>query len=499
MAETLINTNQNQLNNQNGSYVELIKNTQQAKVNLTTALVNKGADVSSSSTFTDLVNATNNLTVNNSPTMEVGNVYSSVSTSYYANHNTNSIIINNNKGRFMVATNTENTVTFFNITPSLYNNVNTDSDINVTGNRKSFTITAKSSPSNWIRKFYMNEDGSKLWAFTNTNTNSIAEYVVDYSGVTDSVPAANITVTLNKTYTIATTLSQGRGVIAVNEEKKKMLISSTTGSSYNFTNSLYMVDYSEGDTDLVATSISNTLSNGANSSPICTLTKDVFYYGNANETGTVYFVKIDWDNDEVDLMKTYDNVYNYNSYEEISHAITINNKPAVCFTQLYYNSVYKQRLVILFLDDFTEITSDYIDIYSIPATAPIGSQAKYMNSCNEYFDGDYLYLCGGSDGVYYKVNLQNMNIETYNCLNIIDIAITSVTNPRRTPITSSKSIFLPQTNNMLFFRIEGYVYKNTISSGYLLGFRYNNVTYIPAGYSNSKIKLPEPEVLVEDN
>ena len=153
----------------------------------------------------------------------------------------------------------------------------------------------------------------------------------------------------------------------------------------------------------------------------------------------------------------------------------------------------------MFLDDFTEITSDYIDIYSIPATAPIGSQAKYMNSCNEYFDGDYLYLSGGSEGVYYKVNLQNMNIETYNCLNTIDIAINATTGARRTPITSSKSIFLPQTNNMLFFRIEGYVYKNTISSNYLLGFIYNNVTYIPAGYSNSKIKVQEPEMLVEDN
>ena len=54
MSETLINTNQNQLNNDDASFVEFIQQTQEGKENLTQAIINKGGNVSNSSTYDQL-------------------------------------------------------------------------------------------------------------------------------------------------------------------------------------------------------------------------------------------------------------------------------------------------------------------------------------------------------------------------------------------------------------------------------------------------------------
>ena len=61
MSETLINTNQNQLNNDDASFVELIQQTQEGKANLTQAIIDKGGNVSNSSTYDQLAQAINGL------------------------------------------------------------------------------------------------------------------------------------------------------------------------------------------------------------------------------------------------------------------------------------------------------------------------------------------------------------------------------------------------------------------------------------------------------
>ena len=63
MAETLINVNQNQLNTETGSFVELIKSTQEGKEAITTALVNKGIDATSDQTLTSMAGGINQLLV----------------------------------------------------------------------------------------------------------------------------------------------------------------------------------------------------------------------------------------------------------------------------------------------------------------------------------------------------------------------------------------------------------------------------------------------------
>lgn len=61
MSETLLNTNQNQLNNDDGSFVELIQTVQNGKAKLAQAIIDKGSNISVNSTLDQMTQAVNNL------------------------------------------------------------------------------------------------------------------------------------------------------------------------------------------------------------------------------------------------------------------------------------------------------------------------------------------------------------------------------------------------------------------------------------------------------
>lgn len=63
MSETLLNTNQNQLNNDDGSFVELIQTVQNGKAKLAQAIIDKGGNVSVASSYDQMAQAVNNLQV----------------------------------------------------------------------------------------------------------------------------------------------------------------------------------------------------------------------------------------------------------------------------------------------------------------------------------------------------------------------------------------------------------------------------------------------------
>lgn len=63
MSETLLNTNQNQLNNDDGSFVELIQTVQNGKAKLVQAIIDKGGNVSVASSYDQMAQAVNNLQV----------------------------------------------------------------------------------------------------------------------------------------------------------------------------------------------------------------------------------------------------------------------------------------------------------------------------------------------------------------------------------------------------------------------------------------------------
>lgn len=63
MSETLLNTNQNQLNNDDGSFVELIQTVQNGKAKLAQAIIDKGGNISVASSYDQMAQAVNNLQV----------------------------------------------------------------------------------------------------------------------------------------------------------------------------------------------------------------------------------------------------------------------------------------------------------------------------------------------------------------------------------------------------------------------------------------------------
>lgn len=112
MAETLLNLNQNNLDTQDASFVELINSTQIGKREIAQALIDKGADVTANSSLSDMASAANNLIVQSEASFECGFIPKEVKYGSNVNFDTtwnggqfsyckflngNLIIFNNNK------------------------------------------------------------------------------------------------------------------------------------------------------------------------------------------------------------------------------------------------------------------------------------------------------------------------------------------------------------------------------------------------------------------
>lgn len=408
MSQTLINTNQNQINNQTGSYVELIKNTGEAKKNLANTLAEKGQDVSSLTTLEEMVNATKDLKTLDGFSIITGNGSQGGQYSGYSMFAHNTQIRNTAKGMFgFIRSSNYAGIYVYNCDTNYYNNA-TSLYYKV--------LSTVSSGGYGAPLFYVNEAGTKMWML-GTDKKTIYEYALDYSGVDEQNPV-NINITETQTITLATALtSYASGVFSVNEEAHKILLNN--GANYNDSFSYSkIVDYSSSTTDLPISNITATGadqftdSSGNGQRRIFPISRDYFITFGISKV--LQLSKMDWGANTISLVKT------LNSGQDIDiicghcfSSITINNRQCLPYIKHYTNNaVQRNTLHLLYLNDLSEDIFDFNGGYCSSArwtTAVCSTLPHYINNTT--------YLSGGVFGSYYKLSIINdkVNVEFYPC------------------------------------------------------------------------------------
>ena len=517
MAETLINTNQNQLNTQNGSYVELIKNTQDGKVGLTTALVNKGVDVSSSSTFEELVSATNNLeTMTGKFTPVIGNSIALTTYSFNVRKSFSDIRCNrfyrfNEKGLFRFILYSNSIIYIENLTGDYY-------DSSTAGpSRYTFTLPVLASKftagyylSSCAANFYVNESGTKLWYIENASVTGthIYEYIIDYSQVNSDSPT-NLTVTLNKTFTLSSAITgNGTGVCIVNEDKKKMLVYIGDEGSYTSYNTnilpfLYIIDYSEGYDNLITIPVTSNISVVGYKCCPRGFNKNIF---NGNYNSNAYqSYRVDWDTNSI----IYQNPSIQNNCILID--LTINNVSKIIspYNEIFYeDGIQKNRLHLVDIEngsDQTFTVDNYEAELDYSGTSAYIRYTTYNVLSIPQLDttNNQLYLSGGLPGSYFKLNTINNQLDIEY---IPACTITSNVGVCSCIISfKNKRIFFIDTseNNTTFnFLYNGELYMNKIIAFVYINNNGGKAAFIDWYIDKLKgnvLDAPKTALLVEDN
>lgn len=514
MAETLININQNQLNNQTGSYVELIKNTQQAKENLTTALVNKGAGVSSSSTFTDLINATKDLATFESFTPVFGN---SVAWNYASNAYTNAATFDSNshkrmtiKGLFSFKLTGTSSLQIRNLTGDYYDSTSTSSAYTYTLPYASSYVSTTTY--GYSSQMYVNSDGSKLW-YLGSDGISIYECSIDYSGVSIENPT-NVSLSVIKTITLSSAYSNA-GISIVNETAKKILLynGGTGGNSITLTNFLYIVDYSESETGLTPTLVSGiSLTSMRQCCPLG-LPESLFCC-QGYTTSLPSFIHIDW---STNTLTSSNFVYPFNNntaaYNPLSvFTLTINNvtRPILPYISVYYDEgIQKTTLHLVFLDDFTKKTFTYNSYALTIGLYQVSTQNTYSVLYTSFnraslpqldITNNELYVTGCPIGSYFKISVIDNDITAlytpalclYSYYNSLDANVIPALISFKNNRVFSENI--TTMNRTLYTdKIIAYVY--TTNNGDQAAF----INWYTGKLSDGTLDKPTIEVLVEDN
>lgn len=502
MSETLININQNQLNTETGSFVELIKNTETAKQDLAEALVNKGANVSSESTFTDLVNATNNLTVNGNFDAIVGNYVdnSYQSGGYYysyqpSNYSWYTYVRDTAYGVFSFRFSAQNTVRIMDLTPEHYET--TDSTMKY----KDFTVTNLSSnysSNDYGPEFFINTEGTKIWYLTGSPASTL-----QCLDITLDSNINNITVIGGTAITLPSTVDASSKIVSVDETKYKALIEiSNSANNHQFQN-WKMLDFSDTPTFNNIT-ISGGLMSNTNYNNPCILTKDVFYCGLNNAAN---IIKIEWDNNEIELVKTLPNItYKFKGNGIYVMKLTINSQDKYIFpyTELYTdNSNQKQKLHLVFLDTFEEkVFDNYGSFTFVKKTKDNARVSTYNNlfSCLPIHFDNKLILSTGGIVNYYEILVDNNEVIAK--LTVGSVEVANINSYQSTMINfSTNKVLINQYLNedspsLNLVHVD--LYKNKIIA-YKLGNDSQTMLFMPYYFDSDKLAYQVPEVLMEDN
>lgn len=501
MSETLININQNQLNNQNGSYVELIKNTEIAKQDLAEALVNKGANVSSESTFTDLVNATNNLTVNGNFNAIVGNY---VDNAYYSNswrdyqpsnYSWYTYVRDTAYGVFSFRFSAQNTVRIMDLTPEHYE------ETDITMKYKDFSVTNLSDNSSSIDVgpcFFLNEDGTKIWYLTGSPASTL-----QCLDITLNSDINSITITEGLSVTLPTTIESRSKIAAVDDINKKALIC-TTGNlvSFQFQN-VKMLDFSNSPVFNTIT-ISGGLQTNVGYNHPCSLTKDSFYCGLSNAAN---IIKIDWNTNNIELKKILPSTtYKFKGNGIYIMKLNINSQDRYIFPylQLYTdNSTQKQKLHLVFLDTFEEKVFDNYGSFTLKKGSRSNSQVTTYSglfSCLPIHFDNKLILSTGGIVNYYEILVDNNEIITK--LTAGSVEAENINSHQSTMINfSTNKVLINQYQNedsptLNLIHLD--LYKDKIIA-YKLENDSQTMLFMPYYFNSDKLAYQVPEVLVEDN
>ena len=509
MAETLININQNQLNTQNGSFIELIKSTQEGKTALTTALVNKGADVSSSSTLSDLAIATNNLQTIDGITPIVGNVVGQIYWSYPGPGT--GYFVANEKGNFWFAQVSNNTtIRIYNISESCYNESSTAAAIKQINN-----LSASSYYSTNSTCFYINEDGTTL-IYVNYDKNAVYKYTVDYTNVTDLDPI-NVTMTLSNTYSLPSTLpNQYNTVVAYNEDTGDIIIRSSGGSSASPTGSSSNPYYKFNLTNNSLTTLTtdSVLQPNVYDRPytVVNMSKNkllyIGYFGR-------YVYNIDYSNNtitqsEAIFMGPSPIAESYGALQYARIKLTP-TKSVVAFIVPAFEGTMTNLYSTLILIDVNTGKPEYYnsDNYVMVPFSDFSTRFTVPSVPTKV--GDDFYFAGGYVGEYWKLHITDYDTNTYTVTSA-PLLICGDAAPNSANYKTSLCTYKPSTNGVIVFQNcysgTSVTYRQLLSNQ-LIAYKYkvNNqeTAFTPTRWyytqclSSGALDLPQVDVLVEDN
>lgn len=503
MAQTLVNVNQNQLNNQNGSYVELIKNTQQAKEGLAQALVNKGANVSSSSTFADMITAVNNLaTISGSFTAIKGTYISGSSYIDWSRESDRATyIIVNDKGVFAFHIIDATTLRVASLNGYDYNS-NSSALLTTTLAIDASGYITNTSVASYYRRFFMNTDGSKLWCISADGT-KINEYTLDYSGVSSENPV-NVSITLSQSLVMDSSLNNlanASAVLAVNESKKKILIfdpAALSTSQISITANCYIIDYNNGITGLTKETVSGDIGKISTSVAFTNfplnMTENVLY-----QQYTASFVDIIWDENKLEI-----HTQITTGLIGIPAVLQFNNQRFISYTEgsidATYNNQFNVRL--LDLDTYSIIEKTFLSFCAWNTSG----QYSTKDFCLPQKVGDKIFLTGFSIGTLVELKIENS-----------EVVINPI--PSLTQKYFSAGNFHSNVGQLLYDGNNGFCSFRFTNGNSKMWFQYfsgtmnklisymyndennNHIAFTP--YNNSAftnyLDFPQPEVLVEDN
>lgn len=509
MADTLINVNQNQLNTQNGSFTELIKSTQQGKEKLATALVNKGANVSSSSTLSDLAIATNNLQTLDGITPVIGNTVGHI---YWTNSNPGAgYFVTNEKGNFwFVQVSNDTTIRIYNISESCYNENSTTAVI-----KQITDLQASSYYYQGSTCFYINEDGTIL-IYVGSDKQSIYKYTVDYTNVTDLDPI-NVTMTLSNTYSLPSTLpNQYNTIVAYNEDTDDIIIRSSGGNSASPSGSSSNPYYKFNLTNSSLTTLTtdNVLQPNAydRTYTVVNLSKNkllyIGYFGR-------YVYTIDYSNNTITQSEPIN--MGPSPITEASGALQYARvkltptKSVVAFIAPAFMGTMTNLYSTLILIDVNTGKPEYYnsDNYVMVPFSEFSNRFTVPSIPTKV--GDAFYFAGGYVGEYWKLHITDYNTNTYTVTSA-PLLMCGDTSPNWASYKTALCTYKPSTNGVIVF--QNYTSRTDVTyrqllSNQLIAYKYkvNNqeTVFTPTRWyytqcrNSGALDLPQVDVLVEDN
>ena len=500
MSETLINVNQNQLNTQNGSFTEFIKSTQEGKVKLATALVDKGANVSSSSTLTDMANATANLTTLIGSNPIIGRTVQSYYNSNLASSSSSykcGIYVHNSYGNFRFKDTSTTSIRVYNLTPSSYL-----SQGSITVQTKDLTINATSYSSSYpnVPYFYVTDDGSTL-LYVNSDHTKVYKHTITYSSnVSDislssateySIPSGVITKTFNL-------------IVSYNSETDDVIIKSTNSQPTLYQPTFYKFNLTSG--TLTVMSLSATL--GSSDSVYCySINANKLLVGISDTNKGFYIFDIDYTNNTVvQGQKIALDASNFISSYSVDgfNKIQIGNKIYVAFIA---NNVSRTEInSYLFLIDTTDGSYQSFNSYTFVQGVTTNSSSTstggyYTYNATPFIKDSKIYLAGGMFGNLWEItvdSLNNFSVKSIPSLMLHNVSDNSVYGDN---IFARSAICVMNDIGVVIF-IGSSAYVSTCKFNQLVAYKYNSIPFVPepkyyADISDDSLDIPSTDVLEE--
>lgn len=500
MSETLININQNQLNTQNGSFTELIKSTQQGKEKLATALVDKGANVSSSSTLTDMANATANLT-----TLIGGNPIIGRTVQSYYNTNLSSypttykcgIYVHNSYDNFRFKDTSTTNIIVYDLTPSSYS-----SQGSATVPTKNLTINATGYNSNYtnVPYFYITDDGSTL-LYVNSDHTKVYKHTITYSSnVSDislssateySIPSGVIT----KTYNL---------IVNYNSETDDVIIKSTNSTPTQYQPTFYKFNLTSE--TLTAMSLSATLGS-SDSVYCCSINANKLLVGITNTNKGIYIFDIDYTNNTVvqgqkialDASNFGESSYSVDGFNKIQ----IGNKVYVAFIA---NNVSRTAInSYLFLIDtadgsYQSFSSNTFVQGENTNSSSTSTGGYYLYNATPFIKDSKMYLSGGMLGNLWEITVDSSN--NFSVKSIPSLMLHNVSDYNTSNNISARSAICVMNDIGVVVFINSSAYVLTCKFNQLVAYKYNSIPFVPetkyyANISDDSLNIPSTDVLEE--